>query len=305
MNRRAIISSLGALLFSAGAAVGISRLAAVSRRGVSVSSRGGPAPLRLVSLTPAITETVLALGGAAELVGVSNYCALPQGLALPRLGSSLTPSFEAIAGLRPSVILCDDSAGAKRQELAAIAKCEVLPWLTLPEVVSSIRRIGQLLGQASAGDALAERLDHRLSRRPPPGAPRVLLLLSYDPDRPAEIWFIRQNSLHGAALAAAGAQNAVAHDVAGLPRLSVEELIKLDPDVILIIPPPGATLEQRRRILAAFDALLPLRAVKDGKTGVLRTASQSVGPSILELCDGLSTMLQKMAGPRPVSGFVE
>ena len=299
MKRRAIISSLGALLFSAGAAVGISRLAAKKL------GTGNAGAARLVSLTPAITETVLALGGVAQLVGVSNYCVLPQGLKLPRLGSSLTPSFEAIAGLRPSLILCDDSAGAKRHELAALAKCEVLPWLTLPEVVSSIRRIGQLLGQAAAGDALAERLNSRLSQKPPPSAPRVLLLLSYDPDRPAEIWFIRQNSLHGAALSAAGATNAVARDVAGLPRLSIEELIQLDPDEVLIIPPPGATLEVRRRLLTAFNALAPLRAVKDGKVGVVSTASQSVGPSILELSDALASMLQKMAGPRPVSGFVE
>jgi ABC-type Fe3+-hydroxamate transport system substrate-binding protein len=299
VKRRAIISSLGALLFSAGAAVGISRLAA-KKNGTRASGAE-----RLVSLTPAITETVLALGGGAQLVGVSNYCMLPPGLELPRLGSSLTPSFEAIAGLHPSLILCDDSAGAKRQELAAIAQCEALPWLTLPEVVSSIRRIGQLLGHAAAGEALAERLNSRLSRRPPPGAPRVLLLLSYDADRPAEIWFIRQNSLHGAALAAAGATNAVDHDVAGLPRLSVEELIRIDPDEVLIIPPPGATLELRRRLLWAFNALAPLRAVKAGKVGVLSTASQSVGPNILELCDALSRMLQKMAGPRPVSGFVE
>jgi len=258
-----------------------------------------------VSLTPAITETVLALGGAAQLVGVSDYCILPEGLKLPRLGSSLTPSFEAIAGLRPALILCDDSAGAKRRELSAIAPCQVLPWLTLSEVVKSTRDIGQVLGKEAAGNALAESLNGRLSRRPPPGAPRTLLLLSYDPDRPADIWFIRRNSLHGAALAAAGAENAVAHDVAGLPRLSVEELIKLDPDDVLIIPPPGSTLELRQRLVAAFNALAPLRAVKAGKVGVVTGASQSVGPSILGLVDALAAMLQKMAGPRPVSGFVE
>jgi ABC-type Fe3+-hydroxamate transport system substrate-binding protein len=287
VKRRALLGALAAL--------------ALSCRRSSV-----PAPTgRLVSLTPAITETVLALGGASQLVGVSNYCVLPENLKLPRLGSSLTPSFEAIAGLRPSLILCDDSAGAKRRELAAIARCEVLPWLTLPEVVASTRRIGQILGHAAAGNALAERLNSRLSQKPPAGAPRVLLLLSYDPDRPAEIWFIRRNSLHGAALAAAGAQNAVAHDVPGLPRLSVEQLIELDPDEVLIIPPPGATLESRQRMLTAFNALAPLRAVKQGKVGIVNGASQSVGPSILKLSDALAAMLQKMAGPRPVSGFVE
>jgi len=63
----------------------------------------------------AIDLAVLALGGAQKLVAVSNYCQLPPGLQLPRVGSSLTPSFEAIAGLRPSLILCDGSAGAKYQ----------------------------------------------------------------------------------------------------------------------------------------------------------------------------------------------
>ena len=105
MNRRALVASLGALLFSAGAAVGISRLAAPKKSG-----KNGPG--RLVSLAPAITETVLALGAENQLVAVSNYCVLPPGVKLPRIGSSLTPSFEAIASLHPSLILCDDSAGS-------------------------------------------------------------------------------------------------------------------------------------------------------------------------------------------------
>jgi ABC-type Fe3+-hydroxamate transport system substrate-binding protein len=286
VNRRAILGSLGALLFSAGAAIGVGRLAA--RRSPKASG------VRLVSLSPALTETVLTLGGAANLVAVSNYCVLPHGVQLPRVGSSLTPSYEAIAAVRPSLILSDGSAGAKRSELGAIAPCEVLPWLTLPEVVASVRRIGQVLGRTAAGDSLAQRVDARLSRKPPLDAPRVLFLLSYDPDRPAELWFIRPNSLHGAALGAAGARNAIDHDVPGLPRLSVEELIKLDPDQVFILPMPGATLEQRQKQLAAFSTLAPLRAVKDGRIGIV-DGSQSVGPSILELVDALADMLKKMA----------
>lgn len=295
MNRRAILGSLGALLFSAGAAVGVSRLAAKK------AASGGP---RFVSLTPAITETLLAIGGGEHLVAVSNYCKLPANLQLPRVGSSLTPSYEAIAGLRPSLILSDDSAGAKQRELGAIARCEVLPWLTLRDVVQSTRRLGKLVEQRSAADALALKLEARLSSVPPPDAPRVLLLLSYDPDRPAELWFIRQNSLHGAALTAAGARNAVNHDVPGLPRLSVEELLKLDPDQVLILQLPGATFEHKRKILTAFRELAPLRAVKENAIGIVN-GSQSVGPSILQFVDALAGVLQRMSQPRPVGGIVE
>jgi iron complex transport system substrate-binding protein len=298
VNRRSLVASLGALLFSAGAAVGLSRLAPKQPQ------KTGPG--RFVSLTPAITETVVALGAVTQLIGVSNYCKLPRGLELPRLGSSLTPSFEAIAGLRPSLILSDGSAAAKHEELSAIAKCEVLPWLTLKEVVESVRRLGGILNQQLAGDNLSQKLETRLAHEAPPDAPRVLLLLGYAPDRPAELWFIRRNSLHGAALSSAGARNAVAHDVAGLPRLSVEELLGIDPDQVLIMPSPGSTLEQRRQMLKAFSALAPLRAVKESRIGVLNDrATQSLGPSILDLVDSLAEMLKKMSGPRPIDGVVE
>jgi iron complex transport system substrate-binding protein len=283
VKRRAIVSSLGALLFSAGAALVAGRLAEKRR----AQTPGTP---RLVSLAPALTETVLALGGAAQLVGVSKYCRLPESLELPRVGTSLTPNYEAIAGLHCSRILCDDSAGTKRAELSALAPCEFLPWLTLSEVVKSTRRLGQVLGHAAAGDALADRLHARLSRQPPPNAPRVLMLLSYDPDRPAEIWFIRPNSLHGAALNAAGARNAVGHDVPGLPRLGVEQLLALDPDVVLILPPPGSAPERHDALVRAFSALAPLRAVKSGRVKCV-AGTQSVGPSILELVDAIEAAL--------------
>lgn len=296
MNRRAIIASLGALLFSAGAAIGVSRLAA-QKHG---KGRSG----RLVSLAPAITETLLTLNAADQLLAVSNYCQLPAGMKLPRIGSSLTPSFEAIAALHPALILCDDSAGSKQKELAALARTEIFPWLTLDEVTESVRRLGQVVGQQLAGDALSQHIKMRLSRKPPPDAPRVLLLLSYDADRPADLWFIRQNSLHGAALLSSGARNAVGHDVKGLPQLAVEQLIQLDPDMVVIIPPPGATRENKRKMLEAFRALAPLKAVKDDRVGVV-DGTQSVGPSILQFTDALTQLVHDLGAPRPVGGLIQ
>jgi ABC-type Fe3+-hydroxamate transport system substrate-binding protein len=283
VKRRAVVSSLGALLFSAGAAVFAGKL-------ISKGKTRGTGQPRLVSLAPALTETVLALDAARQLVAVSNYCILPHDMQLPRVGTSLTPSYEAIAGLHCSRILCDDSAGTKRAELSALAPCEFLPWLTLSEVVSSTRRLGQVLGREAAAAALADKLQTRLSRQPPANAPRVLLLLSYDANRPAEIWFIRQNSLHGAALNAAGARNAVEQDVPGLPRLGLERLLELDPDMVLIIPPRGTTPQRELELVQAFSALAPLRAVKTGRIKCV-AGTQSVGPSILQLVDAIEAAL--------------
>jgi hypothetical protein len=85
----------------------------------------------------------------------------------------------------------------------------------------------------------------------------------------------------------------------------VEELIRLDPDQVLIIPPPDASLEARRRMLAAFNELSPLRAVKEARVGTLSGATQSVGPSILSLVDSIARGVQQLSGPTPRGGFVE
>ncbi len=285
MKRRTLVVSAGALLLSGAAAVAVGRVVAKPPR-----RRSGPA--RVVSLSPALTETTFALGAGEQLVGVSDFCELPPGKTLPRVGSALTPNHEAILALAPSVILCDASVGSKGRSLAALAPCEILPWLTLSEVVQSTRRLGQVLNANARASALAEQLDTRLSRPAPPSAPRVLLLLSYDATRPSELWFIKRNSLHGAALTAAGARNAVDRDVTGLPRLGVEELVALDPDIVLIIPPPGSSAESRdsQRLVSAFSQLVPLRAVRQKRVAVVN-GTQSVGPSILQLVDALALAL--------------
>jgi iron complex transport system substrate-binding protein len=284
VNRRALVSSLGALLFSAAAVVITGRL--LSKR----KGRPTAGPARVVSLSPALTETLLALGSGSALVGISDFCEVPATLKLPRVGTALTPNYEAIAALEPTLILSDGSVGSKGRTLAELAPCEILPWLTLEEVVKSTRRLGELVQKQADANSLADKLQTRLSKQAPPNAPRLLLLLSYDPARPHELWFIKRNSLHGAALAAAGARNAVDRDVPGLPKLGVEELVALDPDRILILPPPGSTPERQRELVSAFAQNIPVRAAREGRIATIH-GTQSVGPSILKLVDALEQAL--------------
>ncbi|MGH7879693.1 MAG: helical backbone metal receptor, partial [Candidatus Binataceae bacterium] len=76
-----------------------------------VQGRATPYPAgagqqRIVSLAPSVTETLFALGAGDEVVGVSQYCDYPPAvLDLPRVGSFLTPNVEAIAALRPTLVI--------------------------------------------------------------------------------------------------------------------------------------------------------------------------------------------------------
>jgi iron complex transport system substrate-binding protein len=248
---------------------------------------------RIVSLSPGITDALFAIGVGSALVARSDYCDYPAGVTrLPRVGSSITPNYEAIARLEPTLIVSEDNAAARRRELEALAPTLLLPWLTLDEVARGIRELGRVTGAETSAAALAERLERRLAVPAPEGAPKILLVIGSDTGRIDDVWFIRKNSLQGAALHAAGAQNAVAEDVAGQPRLSLERLVALDPDGIVVL-----TLRERADDvdLAPYRKLETLRAVKQGHLRAVPAPEAYVnGPRVLALVDRLVPVVQKM-----------
>ena len=215
-----------------------------------------PGARRIVSLTPAITETLFEIGAGPEVVGVSDYCNFPEAAKhLPRTGTALTPGYEAIVRLEPSLILCEDAASTPRRELNALGVTKFVRWLSLEDIVASTRLIGALTGQAVPADALAKKLWDGLAVAENPNGPRVLAVLGEGSGKLSEIYFIKKNSIHGAALRAAGARNAVPADVAGVPRLSIEELLHLDPDAIIVLlaPTPNAPSDETQSALVDRD----------------------------------------------------
>jgi iron complex transport system substrate-binding protein len=253
---------------------------------------------RIVSLAPSVTETLFALGAGAHVVGVSDYCHFPPEVArLPRVGSAITPAFETIARLAPTLIVASDVGGEQTGPLSRIARTERLPWLSLAEVVQSTQRLGTLVGREEAGRALAERLERTLSVTPPANAPRVLLALSYGDVGSSDVWFIRDDSLHGAALRAAGGQNAVIGHARGQPRLSLEEVLRVDPDqIVVLVDSALAANVTTDAALGPWRRLTPLRAVQSGRLGVVRTpGALNGGPRILEVVAPLAAEIRRLA----------
>jgi iron complex transport system substrate-binding protein len=248
---------------------------------------------RIVSLSPGITDALFAIGTGSALVARSDYCDYPPEVTrLPSVGSSITPNYEAIARLEPSVIVSEDNAAARRRELEALAPTLLLRWLSLDEVARGIRELGRVTGAEPNAAALAERLERRLGVSAPEVAPKILLIIGSDTGRIDDVWFIRKNSLQGAALHAAGGRNAVAEDVAGQPRLSLERLVALDPDGIIVL-----TLRERPADaeLAPYRKLETLRAVKNDHLAAVAAPEAYVnGPRVLALVERLVPVVSKM-----------
>lgn len=268
MNRRTILASLAA---------------GVALPGCLGQPAPPPATPRWLSLSPSVTETAFALG--ASLVGRSTYCLLPpEAEALPTAGTALTPDYEAVASLGPSGILVEGAASVPLDRLKALAPVEVLPWLTLDEVVRSVRRMGERLDVASAATTLASRFETTLTGEAPDDAPRVLLALAGADLGRGVLWYLQPRSLHGAALTAAGFRNAVPGPVEGPPHMSLERLIEIDPDVIVVLAAKSLDDAAKTRVANAFSAIEPLAAARSGRIAVLDgPETLSTGPSILGL----------------------
>src|SRR3990172_1277855 len=74
----------------------------------------GPPPeaRRIVSLTPAITETLFALGLGDRVVGVTRFCDYPPEVArLPKVGGYADPDVEAVLALTPDLVLVSPNVG--------------------------------------------------------------------------------------------------------------------------------------------------------------------------------------------------
>jgi iron complex transport system substrate-binding protein len=274
--------------------IGVLAAAAASCRRERAAPSAGR---RIVSLSPGITDALFAIGVGSALVARSDYCDFPpEVMRLPRVGSSITPNYEAIARLEPTLIVSEDNAAARRRELEALAPTLLLPWLSLDEVARGIRELGRVTGVETSAAALAERLEQRLGVPAPEGAPQILLVIGSDTGRIDDVWFIRKNSLQGAALHAAGAQNAVAEDVTGQPRLSLERLVALDPDGIIVL-----TLRERptHAELDPYRKLETLRAVRENQLAVLVAPEAYVnGPRVLGFVERLAPIVARMRGGR-------
>ena len=253
---------------------------------------------RIVSLTPAMTDTLVALGASGKLVGISDYCSDHDSLKnSTRVGTGLTPNYEAIVRLQPDLIVLETTKQGDYKKLEAISETRAFPWLTLDEVVASVQEFGTLTGNISEGRLLGEKLRSGLTSEPSQEAPRVLLLLGLSSFDGGSLWFIKQNSLHGAALRAAGARNAVARDVAGAPSMSMEELLKVDPDIILtLVSQPDLSKEDEAVYRERMAELGVLKAVQTDKVGfVVGQHYMGTGPVILEFVDALKLELKRLS----------
>jgi iron complex transport system substrate-binding protein len=209
--------------------------------GVLIAMLGTTAPAhawsgqRIISLAPSVTETLFAIGAGPDIVGVSEYCDYPPAaLKLPRVGSFLTPSVEAIVGLQPSLIVGLETS-ANEREIRALESMGYPVLLisddSLQGIEDGIEKIGERTGHAQQARevltsmrARMHEVERRLRAIP---ARKVLVVVGHDPLVAVGGGYLNQ------LLDMADCVNIAAGLGAEWPRVSLEYIIAAAPDVIL------------------------------------------------------------------------
>jgi iron complex transport system substrate-binding protein len=205
---------------------------------------------RVVSLTPATTEMLFAIGAGRALVGVSAADDYPPAArALPKVGSYSGPDLERVVAARPDLVV---AAYGNPLELIAQLRRRHLPvYVCNPSTVAGVLRdmqdLGSLTGQRAAAqravlglEARLKAVERRIGGQPPV---KALVLIWDEP-----LTVAGGRSFIADILRRAGAANAAASLTEAYPKLDPERLLVMDPDVVLFpVAPAGNALERLKR----------------------------------------------------------
>ena len=222
-------------------------------------------PQRVVSLSPAVTEILFALGAQDLLVGRTDYCVYPpEAEALPSIGGISNLNIESILSLKPDLVISGSMVGKKvtdQMDAMGTPMVCVIEKNKFEALYDNITAIGKLVGKERAADSLNALMRERVNALVGDAAGCV----STDATTPKVYYVVGfgaggnftagGNTFINDIIRLAGGRN-IAEGIEGW-SYSLEALMKEDPDYIIV----------RREDSAAFCGMKPynrLSAVKKG-----------------------------------------
>jgi iron complex transport system substrate-binding protein len=298
----AVLTSLCAAVMTSACSRDGQERAAVEAHANKPEGREPVFPQRIVSLSPSTTEAVFALGAGSRLVGRSKFCDYPAEAAkVPSVGGYVDPSLEVILSLQPDLVV--GARGPAGSGLADRLGEQGIPTFfpttaSLDEIRTMLRKLGAKLGRPDDATALIDginaqvkRVSHQLQTDGKP-LPRALLVFGTKP-----IVVAGPESFPGEVLTLAGARNVMAPGRA-YPKIGMETLIALDPDVIL--DATVAAAHDGSGIALDAPGWRTLRAVRGGQLIPIRDeAVLRPGPRV---GDGLITLANALHPSVPFDG---
>jgi iron complex transport system substrate-binding protein len=257
-----------------------------------------PQPVRrIVSLAPSLTETVYALGLQDHLVGDTDYCDYPaDAQKKTKVGGGINPSLEQIAALHPDLVLV--TKGFNRLETVhSLEGLGISSYATDPhtvdEIMTSSKKLSDVLGVPEAGASVAGEMQRRLSdlqqRLGTLAAKRVLFVVWTQP-----LISVGKDTFIADALRRAGAVSIVDSEQSW-PQVSLEEVARLQPDFLVFAASHSDSASPAVEVLAALPGWSILDAVSNRRFAVISDAVNRPAPRIVTAIEDLARQLHPEA----------
>jgi iron complex transport system substrate-binding protein len=254
---------------------------------------------RIVSLVPAVTEMLFAMGAGPQVVGVSSFDRFPPEVrALPSVGALVDPDFERILTLRPDLVVVYGSQDElmQRLEQAGIGYYRYRH-TGLADVMETMRAVGARVGHADEAEGLAARVERDLDavRQAVAGRPRppTALVFGREPGALRAIYASGGVGFLHDLLELAGGDDVFADVRRENLQVSTETLLARAPDVIVELRTTEAwTAGQVATERQVWRALPSLPAVRDDRIYILTDASLGIpGPRVADSARALAAVL--------------
>lgn len=227
---------------------------------------------RIISLTPSVTEILYELGAGDRVKGVTRWCDYPPAAAaLPRVGDFLLPNLEAILALEPDLVILAPTGNLLRggyNSLVELGLPVLVVWNnTIEETLEAVRTIGTTIRLDREAGILASRLKSDLesekARLAAVKPQEVLWLMGRHP-----LKAVGQGTFQHELLTAAGATNVTA-DMGRWPAVTLEFVLKADPDVIIDSSMDSAGKPGESSATSLWESFPTMKAVSSGRVVTL------------------------------------
>jgi iron complex transport system substrate-binding protein len=248
VTRRSLLGLLfAALLVSCGAAPAVptsaqplasASAAAFPATVVDFQSRSttiAKRPERIVSIGPSNTEFLFALGAGDRVVGVDDFSDVPAAAKAKEKVGGVKVNVEKIVSLKPDLVVTVKFSDGTIERLASTGA----PILVIdPQRLADVARTAVLLGTAAGanGQGLASDIERRVEavRAKTAGAPRPRVYHEVDASDPSKLYTVGPGSYIADIIDVAGGTNIAARTGTAYPQLSPEEIVRMDPEVIVL-----------------------------------------------------------------------
>jgi iron complex transport system substrate-binding protein len=265
-------------------------------------TRSFTAPARIVSLIPAVTEMLFAIGAGSQVVAVSSFDTYPpEAKKLPHVGALIDPDLEKILSLHPDLVVAFATQTKLREQLAR-AKIPVYVYRHsgLADVFTTIRDVGARVGREKAAEDLALSLETRIGavRERLAGRPKPRTVIVFDREKLALRGIYASGGvgfIHDM-VQSAGADNVFSDIKQQAVQATTELILARRPEVILELR--GDPLDQatRGKEIAVWSVMSSLPAVRNARVYFLDQQKTVVpGPRVAEAVELIARTLHPEA----------